>query len=133
MKFTDIVPNLIVSDVQRSMAFYRDVLGFDLVATVPDAPPFAFAWLRRDAAAVFLNSRESIELADLASRPVGGTATLYVTLEAEGAENGVDALFQQLDGRAPVVMPLTTQFYGMREFAVADPDGYVIFFGQQVS
>ena len=25
-------------------------------------------------------------------------------------------------------MPLVTQFYGMREFAIEDPDGYVITF-----
>jgi uncharacterized glyoxalase superfamily protein PhnB len=29
-------------------------------------------------------------------------------------------------------MPLKTQFYGMREFAVEDPDGYVIICAQQV-
>jgi len=30
-------------------------------------------------------------------------------------------------------MPLVTQFYGMREFAIVDPDGYVITFAQRVS
>jgi hypothetical protein len=29
-------------------------------------------------------------------------------------------------------MPLVTQFYGMREFAIEDPDGYVITFAQRV-
>lgn len=29
-------------------------------------------------------------------------------------------------------MPLKDQFYGMREFGVEDPDGYVIFFAQRV-
>ena len=31
-----------------------------------------------------------------------------------------------------VTMPLVTQFYGMREFAIVDPDGYVITFAQRV-
>ena len=56
MKFTDVTPNLIVSDIDRSLAFYRDVLGFGLVTTVPDAAPFVFAWLKRDEVNVFLNS-----------------------------------------------------------------------------
>ncbi|MGE0864258.1 MAG: hypothetical protein AB7P34_10180 [Vicinamibacterales bacterium] len=30
-------------------------------------------------------------------------------------------------------MPLKTQFYGMREFAVTDPDGHLITFAQRVS
>ena len=41
-----LTPNLIVSDVSRSIAFYRDVLGFTLAQTVPDAEPFVFAIVR---------------------------------------------------------------------------------------
>lgn len=37
MTFTDVTPNLIVADIDRSTAFYRDVLGFSVVTTVPDA------------------------------------------------------------------------------------------------
>jgi hypothetical protein len=28
-------------------------------------------------------------------------------------------------------MPIVTQWYGMREFAIADPDGYVITFAER--
>jgi hypothetical protein len=31
------------------------------------------------------------------------------------------------------VLPLKTQFYGMREFGIEDPDGYVIYAAQRVS
>jgi uncharacterized glyoxalase superfamily protein PhnB len=30
-------------------------------------------------------------------------------------------------------MPLKTQFYGMREFAITDPDGHLITFAERVS
>lgn len=33
----------------------------------------------------------------------------------------------------PVVMPLLTQPYGMREFAVHDPDGHLITFAERVA
>ena len=29
-------------------------------------------------------------------------------------------------------MPIVTQFYGMREFAIEDPDGYIITFAERV-
>ena len=29
-------------------------------------------------------------------------------------------------------MPLKTQFYGMREFAVTDPDGHILTFAERV-
>ena len=133
MKFADVTPNLIVTDIDRSLAFYRDVLGFSVTATVPDAAPFVFVWMQRDGISVFLNAREGVsaDLPALAARPLGGTNTLFMVLEADDIESGVDALFAEVSGRATVAMPLKTQFYGMREFGIEDPDGYVILFAQR--
>lgn len=135
MKLQDVTPNLIVTDIDKSTAFYRDVLGFKVVTTVPDAAPFAFVWLQRDDVSVFLNAQSSLMEEDvpaLAGRPIGGTNTLFMSVEAESVENGIDRLFRSLEGRAKVAMPLKTQFYGMREFGIEDPDGYVIFFAQRI-
>lgn len=133
MKFSDVTPNLVVSSVERSLAFYRDVLGFSVSATVPEGTgPFVFAWMQRDGVSVFLNSRESVEEhAALASRAIGGTATLFITIEADDVAGGVDGLFATVSTRAKVMMALKDQFYGMREFGIEDPDGYVIFFAQR--
>jgi uncharacterized glyoxalase superfamily protein PhnB len=135
MKFTDVTPNLIVSDTGRSLEFYRDVLGFAVVTTVPEAAPFAFVWMQRDGVSVFLNSAASVQhdQPDLAARTIGGTASMFMIVEAESAALGVDALFEQVRTRARVVMPLKTQFYGMREFGIEDPDGYVIYAAQRVA
>jgi uncharacterized glyoxalase superfamily protein PhnB len=135
MKFNDVTPNLIVGDMARSQAFYRDVLGFSTVATVPDAAPFVFAWMQRDTVSVFLNSVGSVadEQPELAARPIGGTATLFITIEADTPEAGVDALFASVQSSARVIMPLKTQFYGMREFGIVDPDGYIIYVAQRVA
>ena len=134
MKFSDVTPNLVVTDVARSLAFYRDVLGFSLVTTVPDAAPFAFAWMKRDGVNVFLNSVETIRThdAELAARPIPGAAGLFIVIDAETIAGGVDALFAAIGSRARVRMPLTDQFYGMREFTVEDLDGYVIIFAQEL-
>lgn len=134
MRLTDVVPNLIVTDIGSSAAFYREALGFSVVATVPEQGPAVFVWLQRDDVSVFLNSKAGVaeDLPAMAARPVGGTASLFITLDAETPGEGIDRLFESLGGRAPVVMPLKNQFYGMREFAVEDPDGYLIIFAQQI-
>ena len=46
---------------------------------------------------------------------------------------GVDAYHAAVAPKASVVMPLKTQFYGMREFAITDPDGHIITFAERVS
>ena len=133
MKFADVTPNLVVLNVDRSLAFYRDVLGFSLIATVPDKGPFAFAWMQRDSVNVFLNSLEAVRAdnATLGARPIGGLNTIFVVIEADTTAAGVDAMRAAIGPRAHVFMELKDQFYGMREFGIEDPDGYAIFFAQR--
>lgn len=134
MKLIDVVPNLIVSNIDASTEFYRDTLGFSVVTTVPDEAPFVFVWLKRGDVSVFLNVASAVahDLPAVAVRPIGGTATLFVMVEPDSAGNGVDALFAAIGSRCHVVMPLKDQFYGMREFAIEDPDGYVLIFAQRI-
>ena len=127
VNFISATPNLLAADVSASLTFYRDVLGFELVRSVPDEAPYVFVWLKRGGVELFLNdvktASDSIKL-DLRA---GGTSTLYVDV------SDVKALLDQLTGRAKVVMPLTDQFYGMREFAILDPDGYLVTFAQRIA
>jgi len=43
----------------------------------------------------------------------------------------VDALHDRLKPKVKIVMPIATQFYGMREFAIEDPDGYILTFAER--
>src|SRR5262245_6241930 len=77
--FTSVTPNLIVQDIDRATNFYRDVLGFSIKTTVPDAAPFVFVWLERDGVPVFLNESSAVEKdpPGARARTPGGTATLF--------------------------------------------------------
>lgn len=127
--FTSVTPNLIVRDIARSTAFYRDVLGLAIKQTVPDAEPFVFVWLERDGVPVFLNdiTAAAHDYPDAAKLPQGGSATLFFVI------TGVDAYYAAVSPNANVIMPLKTQFYGMREFAITDPDGHIITFAERVA
>jgi uncharacterized glyoxalase superfamily protein PhnB len=63
----------------------------------------------------------------LAGDPLGGTMTLF--LECEGIEDVLRAVEQS---GARIVMPLQTQFYGMREFAFVDPQGWTVNMAERV-
>ena len=127
--FTSITPNLIVRDIARSTACYREVLGFLVRQTVPDSEPFVFVWLERDGVPVFLNDITAAEhdYPDAAKLPQGGSAALFFVI------TGVDAYHAAVSPNANVIMPLKTQFYGMREFAITDPDGHIITFAERVA
>jgi len=126
--FTKLTPNLLVASVERSLTFYVDTLGFARGMTVPDASPFAFASVTSGPIEIFLNDAAGAvkEYPAFAGKPIGCTGTLFIEVE------GVDALHDRLKPLVKIVMPIDTKFYGMREFAITDPDGYVITFAERV-
>ncbi len=124
MKLTKLAPNLVVRDVQAALHFYQTVLGFQPGMTVPDAPPYVFGSVTNGAGVeIFFNDQKAVgeDYPPLAKDPLGGTLTLF--LECEGIE---EILKRVEKAGAKVVMPLKTQFYGMREFAFQDPEGWII-------
>jgi catechol 2,3-dioxygenase-like lactoylglutathione lyase family enzyme len=121
-----LTPNLVVADVSRSIAFYRDVLGFSLEQTVPDIAPFVFASVTSGTVEIFLNAPAPAheEYPAFKDRPIGGTLTLFMEVE------NIRVSYDELKDRVQVVMPLETKWYGVTEFAFLDPDGYIITFAQ---
>ena len=127
--FKKLTPNLLVANVERSLAFYVDLLGFERGMTVPDESPFVFASVTSGAVEIFFNDAATAikEYAGFAGRPLGATGTMYIEVA------GVDAFHDRLKSAAKIVMPIVDQFYGTREFAFEDPDGYVITFAERVA
>lgn len=137
-RFAKLTPNLLVENVERSVEFYVAVLGFARGFAVPEQPPFVFASVSGGAVEIFFNDAVAAaeEYPSFAGRPLGATGTLFIELEPAddtGSVPAIDRYYQQLLARnVREVVPIHTQWYGMREFAIADPDGYVITFAERV-
>ena len=115
--FASIFP---VQDVQRSIAFYTKQLGFRLEFTWND--PVDYAVLVRGGVSIHLNKR-----IDPVSPP-SPHAKMYVFTE------NIDVLYEEyLSMDIPIKTPIGTRDYGMRDFDILDPDGYMISFGEGVS
>jgi catechol 2,3-dioxygenase-like lactoylglutathione lyase family enzyme len=122
-----LTPNLIVSDVRRSLEFYRDVLGFSVAVTVPEAEPFVFAIVQSGPVEIFLNAPGPAvaEYPAFKDKPIGGTLTLFMEVA------NIALAHATLQGRVRIVMPLEHKWYGSTEFAFEDPDGYLITFAER--
>ena len=123
-----LTPSLLVANVEQSLAFYEGVLGFTRGMTVPEQAPFVFASVTSGPVEIFFNDHAAVakESPATANLPIGGGNTMFIELDQ------VDAFHDSIKGRVKVLMPLVTQWYGVREFAIADPDGYVITFAERV-
>jgi catechol 2,3-dioxygenase-like lactoylglutathione lyase family enzyme len=80
-----VTPNLVVAAIERGAAFYRDVLGFAVKQSVPEAAPFVFLWMERDGVPLFLNDFKAAahDLPSVATPPAGGTATDFVVTDVD--------------------------------------------------
>ena len=130
--FSKLTPNLLVADVERSLAFYTNVLGFERGFTVPEQSPYVFGSVANGPVEIFFNERETAtkEYPGFAGKPLGISGTMFIELQGSGH---IEGLHDRLKPRVPIVMELVTQWYGVKEFAIADPDGYVITFAERVA
>jgi PhnB protein len=129
MQLTKLTPNLFVRDVAAAMDYYCNVLGFTRGQTVPETAPYIFGIVQHGPVEIFFNDQKAVsaEHPDLARLPIGGALTLYIEVDA------VDSLFQKVQEHgAKINMPLTDQFYGMREFGMIDPEGWMLTFAQRI-
>ena len=119
-----ISPCFIVSNVDRTIAFYRDKLGFETRFRAPDQDAF-FGIIGRDGAQIFIKSDRDVSPLPNHQRHhyMRWDAFVYApdpdALAADFAEHG-----------APFSKPLEDTHDGLRGFEISDPDGYILFFGR---
>jgi uncharacterized glyoxalase superfamily protein PhnB len=129
MQFQKLTPNLVVRDVAASMQFYKTVLGFQPAITVPDQPPYIFGSVTSGSVEIFFNDHKTVaaEYPALGAKPIGGSLTLFI--EVQGIEEILAAVRKS---GAKITMPLKDQFYGMREFAFEDPEGWTLTIAERI-
>jgi len=122
MQINKLTPNLVVRGVDASLKFYREVLGLETGITVPEQSPYVFGSVTNGRVEIFFNDQKAVaaEYPKLAAT-IGGSLTLYIEVD------NLEAVKERVEKNgAKISMPVTEQFYGMREFAFEDADGYTI-------
>ena len=129
MKFQKLTPNLVVRNVAASIEFYKTVLGFQPAITVPEQAPYVFGSVTNGSVEIFFNDQKAVgaDYPALSAKPIGGSLTLFI--EVEGIEEVLAAVKKS---SAKITMPLKEQFYGMREFAFQDPEGWELTIAERI-
>ena len=123
--FKALSPNILVADVEQSVAFYA-LLGFEKVTQMPEQGKPQWAMITADEVTIMLEDKKSAE-GDLPFRYTNGQnagVLLYIDVE------DVEEIRAKIDGKALIVKDIHSTFYGTNELIVADPDQFLLIFAE---
>ena len=119
-------PLLQVFDMPASLAFYCDVLGFEIFSSSQPPPDCNWAWLKRDGVELMLNTAYEAEY-----RPEAPDDDRFAAHDDTCLYFGcpdVDATYAYLISRGIDAKPPKIAPYGMKQLYLHDPDGYNLCF-----
>ncbi len=120
-----IAPELFVRDMEASIRFYVERLGF---RTVRQESGFAVVSLGEAHVLLATPDEAAPAMASwLATGPRGIGLNIRIMVDA------VDALYQRAADRgATVIQEIDDRAYGLRDFIIADPDGFLLRFASPI-
>jgi PhnB protein len=129
LTMSTLIPALAVKDVEASLRFYTEVLGFATQFTLPgeDGTLVHASVTRGDSSIMFgrLDERDPRD-----QGPLGRGVVLYTLVDDQ---EDINAFFQRVKAAgATVVQEPRDQFWGDRDWAISDLDGYRIQFAKHM-
>ena len=125
MKLAALIPMLSVSDLKRTMSFYGERLGFDILNSLGEPEP-KWCMLGRDGVKIMFNQPPREEMNTLPRRAKDFQIFYFYP-------DDVVALHAAWKSKGLSVSELRVTHYGMKEFELRDPDDYWLWFGQETS
>jgi catechol 2,3-dioxygenase-like lactoylglutathione lyase family enzyme len=123
--FAPLVPELIVTDLEISLAFWRDLLGFRVAY---DRPEQRFVYLERGGAQAMLRQRDGVWETGPLTPPLGRGIMFQIEVaDLPSLESALAAAGWPLHaGPREVWRQAGDRRVGQREIFVLDPDGYLL-------
>jgi len=127
-----------VKDVNKSVAFYLDVLGFKFIMGVPQGSrdiltnfeagrKLDHSLVRSGTVEFMFHATFAEEFPEFKGKSPNASLSIYIVVE------DVEKFYLEVKNKnkCPIYKDLHTQWYGMKEFYIKDPDGYILGFAQR--
>lgn len=131
MEFSKLIPELSVSDIEPSLEFYRDILGFKVEYSRPEDK---FYFLSINEAQVMIEEINNHWSVGELEQPFGRGINFQIEVE------DLDPILERLESSETELFrePKESWYrgdgveFGQREFLVQDPDGYLLRFIEDI-
>ena len=139
MKVNTLTPNLAVVDIRKTVQFYCENLGFELVMAVPETQDgidqqlhedrvYVYAMLNKDNASLMFQRidtlKEDISLFD--KDTIGASVSFYM----QG--KGIETFYEELKSKNIPISEMRLTWYGIKEFYIKDNNGYILGFAEEM-
>ena len=138
MKINKLSPNFEVTDIRKTVSFYKENFGFNLIMAVPDTQDTVDQTIAEDKEYVYaMMQKENVEFMFQRSdtfkndvvfskgQNIGATVSFYMDIE------GIKGFHQNLKNKNLEITELKTTWYGMQEFYLKDLNGYILGFAEK--
>ena len=139
MMYQKLTTNMMVEDVDQTVEFYTDILGFEFIMGVPENSqeivtarqknqPLGFAIMKCGNVEMMFQAKKSLaeEIPKFRDMEIGGSLTFYIEVQ------DVTKLYDKLKDRITIVKDMEAKFYGKQEFYVRDCNGYILGFAGDI-
>ena len=121
--YETITPNIMVENVKETIEYYKNILGFEVLITVPEGGTnLDFAIIKKDSISIMFQSRTSLieEYETLKIEEIKPTFTLFITVK------DVQSIYNELKDKVKIAKELHKTFYGKDEFAIFDNNNNIL-------
>jgi glyoxylase I family protein len=123
-----LAPLIQVFDMPRAVAFYRDLLGFEIIATSPARGRDDFDWAMLELGGTQLMLNTAYEEDTRPIEPDAARVSAHADTGLFLACPDVDAAYSYLCAKGVNVAAPSVAPYGMKQLYLKDPDGYTLCF-----
>lgn len=109
-----------VQDMQNSIEYYRTILNFELVQSIPDTEPFDWVSMKCDGIEIALQDQALMrfDIPEMQELKTGSTILFYLDVD------DVDRLYDKVKDKVEISQEICTFYPGFREFRIRDCNGY---------
>ncbi len=144
MIISKLSPNFEVTDIRKTVAFYTENFGFNLIMAVPEIKDgidqtfaeeqtfaenkeYVYAVMQKDKVEFTFRRSDAFKNDVVFSKnlAIGATVSFYMDIE------GIKEFYDCLKNKNLQITELKTTWYGWLEFYVKDLDGYILGFSEK--
>ncbi len=119
-------PLLAVRNVEETIEFYKNILGFETGMVFPDENNPEYADLSKDGMVMMFLLAKNMGIGS--DEKLGIGVNLYMEIDGD-----IDEYYTELKNRSvKFVYDINDEHFGIRDFAIEDIDGYQLTFNRRI-